>query len=66
MKGWLTRLALSLLIAALVTSTARAETVLVFAAASLAESMTEIADRFAQDTGDEVVVSLGSSSTLAR
>ncbi|MEM1400423.1 MAG: molybdate ABC transporter substrate-binding protein [Pseudomonadota bacterium] len=66
MKGWLTQLALSLLIAALVTSTARAETVLVFAAASLAESMTEIADRFAQDTGDEVVVSLGSSSTLAR
>jgi molybdate transport system substrate-binding protein len=49
-----------------VPSAVAAETVTVFAAASLTNAMTEIEDRFEAVTGHDVVVSLAGSSALAR
>lgn len=49
-----------------VSSTARAETLIVFAAQSLAEVMTDIADGFTAQSGTRVQLSLGASSTMAR
>ena len=45
---------------------AMAATVTVFAAASLTETLKEIAGAYEKETGDKVVFNLGASSTLAR
>lgn len=45
---------------------ARAERILVFAAASLAGPLDRVAARFTEDTGHEVVISYAGSSALAR
>lgn len=45
---------------------AQAERVLVFAAASLAGPLDEVAQAFSEETGDEVVISYAGSSVLAR
>ena len=45
---------------------ALADTVLVFAAQSMAEAIAAAGARFSEETGTEVVVSLGASSTMAR
>ncbi|UTM60215.1 molybdate ABC transporter substrate-binding protein [Photobacterium sp. CCB-ST2H9] len=42
------------------------EKVLVFAASSLTNALTELADRFEKKTGDDVILSFASSSALAR
>jgi molybdate transport system substrate-binding protein len=54
------------LAAALFAGAARAEEVLVFAAASLAEALGEIAKASEAATGDRVVLNLGASSVLGR
>jgi molybdate transport system substrate-binding protein len=53
-------------LAMVVGSPARAETVTVFAAASTANAITEIGDMFKARTGDAVRASFASSSTLAK
>ena len=69
-RRWLAA-ALAALIAALVAAVpgpgARAESApLVFAAASLTEAMTAVADAYAGRTGDQVRLSFAASSALAR
>jgi molybdate transport system substrate-binding protein len=44
----------------------RASEVLVFAAASLTEALTEIAANYQKGSGDKILLNLGASSTLAR
>lgn len=53
-------------LACLAAGAAQAETVTVFAAASLKNAMDEIGDRYEEDTGNSAVVSLAGSSALAR
>ncbi len=50
----------------LATTAARAEDITVFAAASLTDAMTKIAQTYATATGDTLLLSFASSSTLAR
>lgn len=57
---------LSLIVMGLLTLSARAEEVLVFAAASLAGPLDAIAAIHETDTGDRITLSYGASSTLAR
>ncbi len=42
------------------------ETIVVFAAQSMADAIAEIAEQYAEETGVEVQISLGASSTMAR
>ncbi|MCC9620281.1 molybdate ABC transporter substrate-binding protein [Thalassospira sp. MA62] len=50
----------------IISSTAYAKNITVFAAASLTDAMTKAAERFEEKTGDHVLLSFASSSTLAR
>ena len=58
--------ALALSVAAFMPFTAAADEVVVFAAASMANALAEIEERFEEATGHRVVVSLAGSSALAR
>ncbi|MEM7124469.1 MAG: molybdate ABC transporter substrate-binding protein [Pseudomonadota bacterium] len=49
-----------------VNGTARAESLLVFAAASMSDAMQDLAESFEAETGTEVVLSLAASSVLAK
>lgn len=60
------RIILSWLLCATLTVPARADDILVFAAASLAGPLDLVAEQFEGETGHEVTVSYGASSTLAR
>jgi molybdate transport system substrate-binding protein len=65
----LTRLPLAIVLALLATAAvpaARAETVTVFAAASLTDALTAIAEAYEAETGDALRLSFAASSTLAR
>src|SRR6185369_4869370 len=67
MSRWKVHLACATLAAAAcVTTTLRAANINVFAAASLTESLKEIATAYEKQTGDKVVFNLGASSFLAR
>jgi len=67
MSRWKVHLACATLAAAAcVTTTLRAANINVFAAASLTESLKEIATAYEEQTGDKVVFNLGASSFLAR
>ncbi|OAN75576.1 molybdate ABC transporter substrate-binding protein [Jannaschia sp. EhC01] len=57
---------LSWLLCAVLAVPARAEDVLVFAAASLAGPLDQVAEAFEAETGHSVTISYGGSSTLAR
>ena len=57
---------LSWLLCVTLTAPVRAESVLVFAAASLAGPLDEIAQAWAAETGHDVVLSYAGSSSLAR
>ncbi|MBY4892320.1 molybdate ABC transporter substrate-binding protein [Rhodobacteraceae bacterium N5(2021)] len=60
------RVLLSWLLCAVLAVPARAEDVLVFAAASLAGPLDQVAEAFEAETGHSVTISYGGSSTLAR
>ena len=62
----LLRRSVAIALACLAAGAAQAETVTVFAAASLKNAMDEIGDRYEADTGNSAVVSLAGSSALAR
>ncbi len=62
----LIRTALASLLLLAATTTARAEEITVFAAASLTDAMTQVAQSYATATGDTLQLSYASSSTLAR
>jgi len=65
--GWARRAILGALVAVgLLAGPARADEVLVFAAASLTDALGEAAESFQAATGHEVVISFAGSSTLAR
>ena len=49
-----------------VNGAARAESLLVFAAASMSDAMQDLADSFEAQTGTQVVLSLAASSVLAK
>ena len=61
-----TRLALLLLLPVLVPGSLRAATVTVFAAASLTESLKEIATAYEKQTGDKIVFNFAASGPLSR
>lgn len=68
MSAWKRRLTslASLVLVAMASGTSKAATVTVFAAASLTESLKEIAAAYERRTGDKIVFNLGASSFLAR
>ncbi len=67
MKSWKKSFACLLtVLAALALARAHAATINVFAAASLSESLKEIATAYEKQSGDKVVFNLGASSFLAR
>jgi molybdate transport system substrate-binding protein len=67
MRCWKTRIAwLALILVACTASTLDAAVINVFAAASLTDSLKEIAVTYQKQTGDKVVFNFGASSFLAR
>jgi molybdate transport system substrate-binding protein len=65
MKGWLGRTFLTALAAAFA-GTGHADEVSVYAAASLTDALTELAQSFAAETGHKLVFNFGGSNDLAR
>lgn len=66
MAKFFLKLALTAILLTGLTGSALAARVTVFAAASLTNALQDIAKQYQQETGDEVVLSFASSSTLAR
>ena len=67
MSRWsIRRFAWAALVLVLCAGEARAESLVVFAAASMTDAMTEAADVFGQATGTEIILSFAASSVLAK